>query len=62
VRAKSDLEVQRVDIGQSDEPPRRSQVAQIERRVSARVPGQKVEALLSRLLDDGAIGWDLDNR
>jgi hypothetical protein len=56
VRAKSDLEVQRVDIGQSDEPLRRSQVAQIERRVSARVPGQKVEALLSRLLDDGAIG------
>ena len=51
-RAERDLEVQGVDIGQRDQAMCRAEIAEIERRVSARIPGQQVEVLLARPFDD----------
>ncbi len=60
-RAQCDFEVQGVDIGQRDEAVRRGQIAQIERVVAAGVPGQEIETLVARALDQGGVGGLLDH-
>ena len=60
-RAERDLQIQGIDIGQRDQAVRRIEIAQIERRVAAGVPGQQVEALLARPFDDGRIRSDFDD-
>ena len=59
--AERDLQIQGIDVGHRDQAVRSTEIAQIECRVAAGIPGQQVEALLARPFDDGRIGRDLDD-
>ena len=47
-----DLQIQGIDIGQRDQAMCGGKIAEIERRVSARIPGQQIEMLFARPFDD----------
>jgi hypothetical protein len=51
-----DLQIQRIDVGQGNQAVRGGEIAEIERGVSARIPGQQIEILLACPFDDRAIG------
>ena len=60
--AERDLEVQGVDVGQRDKAMCGAEIAEIERRISARISGQQVEVLFACPLDDRRIGRALEQQ
>jgi hypothetical protein len=59
--AERDLQIQGIDVGQGNEAMGGPKIAEIERRISARIPGKQIEMLLSCPFDDCAIGVELDD-